>query len=319
MQSDGVARSNYGLRDVMPTWFILLIAVGASALALRQLRRRSADRRGALRVMMATFTLRAIYDGLRAHAGLYANPVLPFFVISDALFFGFLFGTLYLAFEPFARRIWPTVMVSWSRLLGGETIRWKDPTVGRSILVGMFCGAAMTLAYPLLGLLIESVSNRPPVPVKGDWTIILGHRASLATIASSFNGGIFVSCAMVFLLVLARSLVRRQVLAVLLTALGFLAIVGSDDPRNVPGVYAMITFALISMIALGAMLRYGLLALVATMVVFFLSTKVPTHDWSAWHAQPAITTMVVLAAIAAFAYRAATAGRGLIPAEGHRP
>ena len=39
----------------------------------------------------------------------------------------------YMALEPYVRRIWPEMVISWSRLLAG---RWFDPLVGRDVLAG---------------------------------------------------------------------------------------------------------------------------------------------------------------------------------------
>ena len=39
----------------------------------------------------------------------------------------------YVALEPFVRRLWPDVLISWSRLLSG---RLQDPLVGRDLLIG---------------------------------------------------------------------------------------------------------------------------------------------------------------------------------------
>jgi hypothetical protein len=43
----------------------------------------------------------------------------------------------YVAIEPFVRRQWPQVLVSWARLLAGD---WRDPLVGRDILIGCTAG-----------------------------------------------------------------------------------------------------------------------------------------------------------------------------------
>src|SRR5438046_2160524 len=47
----------------------------------------------------------------------------------------------YLAVEPFLRRRWPEVLITWTRVLAGE---FRDPLVGRDVLVG--CAAGPLLA-----------------------------------------------------------------------------------------------------------------------------------------------------------------------------
>ena len=60
--------------------------------------------------------------------------------LSNALLFGVFLWVLYLAVEPYARRNWPHMLISWTRLLGGG---FRDPLVGRDLLVGA-AGAALT-------------------------------------------------------------------------------------------------------------------------------------------------------------------------------
>ena len=43
----------------------------------------------------------------------------------------------YIACEPLIRRLWPETLIAWSRLLSGY---WKNPLVGRNILIGTAIG-----------------------------------------------------------------------------------------------------------------------------------------------------------------------------------
>ena len=45
----------------------------------------------------------------------------------------------YLSLEPLLRRLWPTLLVSWSRLVQG---RWRDPLIGRDLLIA-FAGSGI--------------------------------------------------------------------------------------------------------------------------------------------------------------------------------
>jgi serine/threonine-protein kinase len=45
---------------------------------------------------------------------------------------------MYLALEPYLRRRWPERIISWNRLLAGD---FRDPLVGRDILIGATIGA----------------------------------------------------------------------------------------------------------------------------------------------------------------------------------
>ena len=59
-------------------------------------------------------------------------------------------GLIYLALEPYVRRRWPSLIISWNRLLVGD---WRDPLVGRDILVGGMLGLGHTAAIYLAALL----------------------------------------------------------------------------------------------------------------------------------------------------------------------
>ena len=63
-------------------------------------------------------------------------------LLGFALINATLIWLLYMAFEPYVRRFWPTLLIGWTRLLSGQV---RDPLVGRDILVG---AAAGTIAAP---------------------------------------------------------------------------------------------------------------------------------------------------------------------------
>src|SRR5262249_13026808 len=64
-------------------------------------------------------------------------------------------GVGYLAVEPYARRRWPKLLVSWQRLLSG---RFRDPLVGRDLLLGSLLGAALAAVW-LCGFALANTSG----------------------------------------------------------------------------------------------------------------------------------------------------------------
>jgi hypothetical protein len=76
---------------------------------------------------------------------------------------------LYIALEPFVRRRNPRLLITWTRLVSGE---WRDPLVGRDVLVGCAAGLGMVLASA--GLRLSAAS-----PL---WSVVrhrLGHPESV--------------------------------------------------------------------------------------------------------------------------------------------
>ena len=64
----------------------------------------------------------------------------------------------YLALEPFARRLWPNTLISWTRLTRG---RLRDPLIARDILIGGAVGA-LVLLIQRLEFLVPTWLGRPP-------------------------------------------------------------------------------------------------------------------------------------------------------------
>ena len=78
---------------------------------------------------------------------------------------------VYLALEPYARRFWPHVLISWTRLLSG---RIRDPLVGRDLLVGILSGAAIAV-FALLTIQARGwfggVSEAPERRASSPWPV----------------------------------------------------------------------------------------------------------------------------------------------------
>ena len=94
------------------------------------------------------------------------------------------FWVLYIALEPYVRRRWPATLVSWSRLLAGG---FRDPLVGRDVLVGCLFGAFVA-AIGNLGWFVPSwLGHLPAQPLSGPEWQFLGARAIIADISYSFD------------------------------------------------------------------------------------------------------------------------------------
>src|SRR4029453_6199709 len=68
----------------------------------------------------------------------------------ETLLWSAVLGVSYLALEPYVRRRWPWRVISWNRVLEG---RWRDPLVGRDVLIGLVWGviaASLSQAEALL-------------------------------------------------------------------------------------------------------------------------------------------------------------------------
>ena len=82
----------------------------------------------------------------------------PALTIYSSVGAGAMAALMYLAIEPWTRRLWPHVMITWARLLAG---RWRDPVVGRDLLVTIAC---VTLNYAVQRVVVFAAvqTGAPP-------------------------------------------------------------------------------------------------------------------------------------------------------------
>ncbi|MBD0314711.1 MAG: hypothetical protein ICV86_18265 [Microcoleus sp. T3-bin5] len=119
---------------------LLLIAL---IVARHNLKVGRGDTKGALRLgafLFSVITFARLIDNYHVPE-LGAELWIFFQSASLGLFFAILTWIFYIALEPFIRRRWSELMISWSRLMAGD---FRDPLVGRDILVGGLLGLAHT-------------------------------------------------------------------------------------------------------------------------------------------------------------------------------
>ena len=117
----------------------LAMPLGGVLLARRNIRLGRGDRKGAFRVALFVFLAYAIARAVprRPRVELRPGAVDPDQGLGLPLFWAAQVWLLYMALEPFARRRWPHVLISWKRLLAGKL---RDPLVGRDVLLGSAMG-----------------------------------------------------------------------------------------------------------------------------------------------------------------------------------
>jgi hypothetical protein len=128
---------------------LLLLAL-SGGLAWRNLRHGRADRRGALRLGVVMMVLGF---GVQGALAVLSTPAardqifgFTFDMLKWTLLLAAVASLLYLALEPEIRRRRPRAAVAWARLLRGS---FRDPLVGRELLIGMACGASLTAFWAL--------------------------------------------------------------------------------------------------------------------------------------------------------------------------
>jgi hypothetical protein len=213
---------------------------------------------------------------------------LQFLLIGVPLFFAFMVGVGYVAVEPFARRYWPTLMVSWQRLLNGQV---RDALVGRDILFGVLAGAisvSLLLGASAIGGISEAFSVAFGFG-QGAW-------ASLGTALWSISMAILAAMLYLALLTISTGIVRKKWLGIAST--GVLLVAQASSPTAV-NVASTAVFILIFMVVL---LRLGLIASCCLLVVVFTLNGSPPLNFSQWYSGRAVIALLVPIALLIYGF-----------------
>jgi hypothetical protein len=283
----------------------ILIIVGLF-LARRNLRLGRGDRRNATRLALFLGALLFLVSVLGAHhnRNIY-EALLLFELASFSASVGIAIWILYMALEPFVRRRWPQVLVSWTRLISGD---WGDPLIARDILIGVATGLLVTVMRPLGLQLIPSWFGHSGIPSAISFNSVLGMRFALDGFGFSLVGGTLSGIMHISVLFLLRILLKHQILAVISYIL-FWSVLYITTP------FSFVTMAAINALFAVILMRFGLIALSVGIAIMALFERFPlTLDASAWYSEYSYAILAVLAAIVLVAFRKSLGGRPMLAA-----
>jgi serine/threonine-protein kinase len=220
-------------------------------------------------------------------------------IIASGLYTGGVLVVLYMALEPFVRRRWPQSLISWTRLLNGAV---KDPLVGGHMLIGVALGVGFRLLFAFRGFVLDD-SPLPALSVRR----VLGQAGrQLAT--ASFG----IALGLLFLLFLARVIVRKEWLAAVIVVL--FSVVAVAPAQGGPSLWFAVVFVAIQMgAAVVILLRFGALPMVLAIFVSDVLDGAPlTSDVSSWYAGSMFTALAIVLAITLWSFRATLGSRKLL-------
>ncbi|MBK8464522.1 MAG: serine/threonine protein kinase [Chloracidobacterium sp.] len=292
-----------------PTWtvidliglvVILLAFVSSIFLVWRNVRSGRADLRGTGKIALAFFVFNLIFQ-LTTPSLHFADVGAEVWVAIDAiqasLFIGILSGTFYCAVEPFVRRWWSEIFISWSRLLAGD---FRDPMVGRDILVGALLGLVANLLFDKLGLLVTEwqlgiqVVDASYHGINNALTALAGFPGA-AFVYSSLNALLILTLLVVFYFVFRN---RKAAIAVLCVFLVMLNV--NDLPYQLGLLFVLILVK--NILQLVSLVRFGLLAMIACLIFPDIgSGHAMTFDTSSILFPNAIVQLTLLIGIATYA------------------
>jgi hypothetical protein len=296
-----VWRGGYGGDDFGATIFQVvngLVLILAAIIARRNLRRSRGDRKTAMRLAIAMFTVYVIGHLLRVdHVTIPGDErdLLERGVANGLLVAAETF-VLYLALEPLVRRRWPHTLIGWTRLFSG---RYRDPMIGRDLLVGTCTGILMALVL-LTMVIAPSLFGRPMLAPLADWASpLLGLRHLIFSWVVSLMRGVPLALFLVLLLPLALMLLRRRNLAVVAIWILFSLFAVGTHPLHLALPFAAVAAGLFIFV----MLRYGVLAAaIAAFVMGAIGAAPLTFDPDSWFFSRSMAFIVLLAVMLVYGF-----------------
>ncbi len=284
---------------------LALFIIGAGLfLAYRNHSRGKSDRQGALRLAALVFALEISICLFRSHFVLTFDTIgILIFAVSTGLFVSAFIWVLYLALEPYVRRNWPQMIISWTRLVSG---RFRDPLVGRDLLFGVLLGICWIFVLAVGSFFLIRAGARPQL---ASAEFLQGFRESVALGLVNIVSSIQSTLIFFFLVVLLRVIVKNRWVAAVLFALLFTVpkVLGSDHPT----IETPVWFTVYG-IAAFAVVRFGLIVLAIGVLTVDVLLNVPiTLDLSNWYAARALCVVLGFAVIAAWGFYTSLAGQRL--------
>ena len=288
---------------------IVLAFAAAAALARRNLRAGEVDRSGARSLAFFIAGGGVLFAMLRGHhvpSGL--EEVAYLLGISGwALVWAAFAWLVYVGLAPYAQRMWPAMLVSWTRLWAG---RVRDPRVGRDVLAGLVAGIAW-LAL-LTGRCQVSGCVAPEILVAPALESMRSPRHVAASLAFDLTDAMqFTLAGLLFLVVLHLIVRNRRIATALWVLLVAPVYTGATLGASAASFGWDVLFAMaLGVLAAALLLQLGLLAAFVALVFERLMTHVPmTLDANVWYAGSAYVMLLIVFALAIYGFVVALGGR----------
>jgi serine/threonine-protein kinase len=294
--------------DVVSVSWFAVVLVGAGFVALRNIRLGRGDRKTALRFALYLGAMRMLWL-LGAHH-VPSSAELDVFTahLAWSLYRFGLAYVFYLALEPYARKLWPHMLVSWVRLMGG---RFRDPLVGRDLLVGALYGTGAALITSVMVWIPEVLGIRG-YGFDTDvwpWESLRGLRHSVAAIAGVHTQSLLFTFMGIMMFLVLRLLLRKTWIAVVVFTVLAMLLFNPGTGHPVLYVIGVLTGMLLFWFVL---FRFGLLPIVLGRTVCDLLLLLPlTFDLTIWYGYVTLLTLFVTVGVAAWGFWIALAGRPL--------
>ncbi|MGQ0732499.1 MAG: protein kinase domain-containing protein [Acidobacteriota bacterium] len=271
------------------------VVLGSMLVARRNLRLERADTRGATNVAAAVAALHMAGWALdEQHVASIWELYLFLMGAAWALLMGALVAVSYLALEPYVRRTWPHMIVSWSRVMAGAI---RDPLVARDVLIGVTAGALLQ-GINAGGLHLTRVVTGLPPRMGGDPRPFLGGLHTVSALLLPAAWAVFFALALLFVLFSLRKLLRFETAAIAVGSV-LLTIPAVTEYGTVVGA---LPFLLANVLMFALLARIGVVATIAasfvSTVLYNFPAVIPPAGWYAgvgWVGPAVVLALAVLA------------------------
>ncbi|MGZ8867145.1 MAG: hypothetical protein ACXW2P_02300, partial [Thermoanaerobaculia bacterium] len=220
-------------------------------------------------------------------------------IAGNALYHGAAMWLFYIAAEPYVRRRQPELLISWNRVLRGY---FRDPLVGRDVLIGCILGAVLHLLYLHLLVLVPAWAGMaPPLPDHsfpeklggGVWPLV-----SLAALLGSVPRD---SVLALFLFSALRSLFRSDwAAAIIVILLSTVPHMGRDVASGAEAPFVIAAAAVFVL----TLCRVGLLSgMVVLFVGSWFAKSLFVFDPRSWLFIPSLVYLSVTLAVVLYGFR----------------
>ncbi|HVT02709.1 MAG TPA: serine/threonine-protein kinase [Thermoanaerobaculia bacterium] len=283
------------IEEIFTVVIMLTSTFVAVILCRRNRRMQRGDLRGAFRTSLFVFIALMLFWMFSSDHALILRHELEMFALAVGLAASsaIILWIYYLAMEPYVRRRWPETLIGWIRLLEG---RFKDPLVGRDLLIGVIAGALETIIV-MSDPALDFARGLVPHYGQGGIEMLMSGRQTFGTIFMTTVDAIGTSLGLLFLIMLLRNANRRFALILLLLLLA---------PG---GVIQMIAGAILAVV----IWRFGLLAAATagTICGIFVECSIGI-DPDTWYFGQSLAILLAIAALTLVAAYISTAGKPLL-------
>ncbi len=225
-------------------------------------------------------------------------------IISDSLFPSVILFLAYLAIEPFVRRWWSDLLISWNRLLSGD---FRDPMIGRDVLIGALLGIFQASSFYLGGFLRDYLMSKQVTLTSGSQTLGGFSYTIEAILVGAFAQQIVVGVGILLFLLMFYLLFRRKWIGTMV-AIILITFLQSVNLFPVRGWTYVVLQLLVATILYSAYARFGLVTIISSLFFGSILNLEITFNSSRFYFANTLIVAVIGLGLAVYAFYISIAG-----------